>query len=52
MECTAIGNIMVQAAEADSRGIIAASVVTESFHPQDTGTWDTAYEKFLRITKH
>ncbi len=52
VECTAIGNIMVQAAEAGSRDIIAASVATDSFCPQDTLTWDAAYEKFLRITKH
>ena len=51
VECTAIGNIMVQAVEADSRGIIATSVQTETFTPQDTRTWDAAYEKFLRITK-
>ncbi|MBR3030528.1 MAG: rhamnulokinase [Bacteroidales bacterium] len=51
VECTAIGNIMVQAAEVDSRGIIAASVQTETFTSQDTRTWDAAYEKFLRITK-
>ena len=52
VECTAIGNIMVQAAEADPRGIIAASVQTETFAPQDTRIWDAAYEKFLMITKH
>ena len=52
VECTAIGNIMVQAAEADSRGIIATSVQTEAFTPQDTRTWDAVYEKFILITKH
>ncbi|MBO7487522.1 MAG: rhamnulokinase [Bacteroidales bacterium] len=47
VECTAIGNIMVQAAEDNPRGIIAASVMTETFTPQDTVMWDITYDKYI-----
>jgi len=52
VESTAIGNIMVQSGVANPRDIIAASVDTETFLPQDVLTWDDAFEKFLKITKH
>jgi rhamnulokinase len=51
VECTAIGNIMVQSGVDNPRGVIAASVDTETFLPEDVRVWDEAYEKFIRITK-
>jgi rhamnulokinase len=51
VECTAIGNIMVQAGVDNPRGIIAASVGTETYLPEDMQAWDEAYDKFLRIIK-
>lgn len=51
-ECTAIGNIMVQSGVSDPRGIIAASVDTETFQPRDTAVWDKAFDKFLRINNN
>lgn len=56
-ECTALGNIMIQAKVAgiagdifDMRGIIARSITMKRFEPQDRDTWDEAYGKYLRIT--
>jgi rhamnulokinase len=56
-ECTAIGNIMLQAKAArqvkdiwEMRAIIANSVELVKYEPQDKATWDEAYEKFLKIT--
>ena len=56
-ECTAIGNIMVQAKAAGlvddvwaMRRMIAASVDTVPYHPQGDGAaWAEAYEKYLAI---
>ena len=50
VECTAIGNIMVQSGVADQRGVIASSVETERYLPQDVHDWDVAYERFLKTT--
>ena len=56
-ECTAIGNIMLQAKASglvndiwQMRGIIANSVELVRYEPQDTNTWEEAYNKFLQIT--
>ena len=56
-ECTAIGNIMLQAKASgavsdvwEMRRIIAQSVSMQEFMPQDTPLWDKAYQKFLDIT--
>ena len=56
-ECTAIGNIMLQAKAAclvkdiwEMRQIIANSVELVKYEPQDTNTWEAAYNKFLQIT--
>ena len=57
-ECTAIGNIMLQAKAMDvvsdiwqMRGIIANSVEMVPYHPTaDKAAWDAAYEKYLTIT--
>ena len=57
-ECTAIGNIMLQAKAMgvvrdiwQMRGIIANSVEMVAYHPTaDKAAWDTAYEKYLTIT--
>ena len=57
VECTAAGNIMVQAKAAgeveglkEMRSIIYASNDMRVFEPQDTALWDTAYEKFITVT--
>ena len=58
-ECTAIGNIMLQAKAAGAVGdiwqmrrIIADSVETVPYHPTgDKAAWDEAYGKYLKITK-
>ena len=61
-ECTAIGNIMIQAkamGQVDDiwddiwqmRKIIANSVDMVAYHPTaDRRAWDEAYEKYLKIT--
>ena len=57
-ECTAIGNIMLQAKASgdvsdiwEMRRIIAASVDMVAYHPTaDRHAWDRAYEKYLVIT--
>ena len=57
-ECTAIGNIMMQAKTSgdvndiwEMRRIIANSVDMVAYHPTDQAAWDQAYEKYLDITK-
>ena len=58
-ECTAIGNIMLQAKASGDvadiwamRRIIANSVEMVSYHPTgDKAAWDQAYEKYLQILK-
>ncbi len=56
-ECTALGNIMLQAKAAgavggifDMRRIIADSVSMKRYEPQDKTVWDEAYAKFLEVT--
>lgn len=55
-EATAIGNIMIQAKAAgcvetllEMRQIIGNSVQLDEFKPQNTGEWDEAYKKFIKI---
>ena len=56
-ECTAIGNIMLQAKASccvsdiwEMRRIIANSVDMVAYHPTaDTTEWDAAFDKYLRI---
>ena len=58
-ECTAIGNIMLQAKASGSvadiwemRKIIANSVEMTAYHPSgDQAAWAAAYERYLAITK-
>lgn len=57
MECTAAGNIMVQAKAAgevesleEMRGVIARSNETVTYHPADTAGWDAPYRRYLEIT--
>jgi rhamnulokinase len=58
-ECTAIGNIMLQAKAMgivddiwQMRKIIAHSVDMVAYHPTaDRTVWDKAYERYLEITK-
>ena len=58
VEGTAIGNIMVQAKATglvsdmfDMRRIIANSIETKTYTPQDSSAWDDAYQKYLRVTR-
>ena len=55
-ECTALGNIMLQAKAAgivgdifDMRRIIAGSVAMKRYEPADKEMWDNAYEKFKSL---
>ncbi len=55
-ECTAIGNIMLQAKAArmvsdiwQMRAIIANSTEMVKYEPQDKAQWDAAYDKYLSI---
>ena len=58
-ECTAIGNIMLQAKASGSvadiwqmRKIIADSVEMTAYHPSgDHAAWAAAYERYLKITR-
>ena len=57
-ECTAIGNIMLQAKAAhlvkdtwEMRRIIANSIHLVKYEPQDQETWNQAYNKYIRITE-
>ena len=58
-ECTAIGNIMLQAKASglvkdvwQMRRIIADSVDMVAYHPAgDKALWDKAFERYLKITK-
>ncbi len=56
-ECTAIGNIMLQAKACgvvgdvwEMRRIIADSVSMKRFSPQDTELWEKAYQRYLEVT--
>ncbi len=59
-ECTAIGNIMLQAKASGDvadiwamRAIIANSVEMVPYHPSgDKAAWDQAYEKYINILKN
>lgn len=55
-ECTAIGNIMLQAKAAGivddiaaMRRLIADSIETANFVPEDAEDWDKGYEQYLRV---
>ena len=57
-ECTAIGNIMMQAKAAhlvkdiwEMRQIIANSVDLVKYEPTDKAIWDQAFQKFLKISE-
>lgn len=56
-ECTALGNIMIQAKAAgmagdifEMRKMIADSITLKRFEPQDKEQWDKAFEKYCEIT--
>ena len=56
-ECTALGNIMIQAKAAgtvkdifDMRRMIANSVEMKRFEPQNSEEWTAAYDKYLAVT--
>ena len=58
VEGTAIGNIMLQAKAAglvsdmyQMRQIIADSIEMKTYLPEDTASWDKAYEQFTAITR-
>lgn len=55
-ECTAIGNIMLQAKAAGivediaaMRRLIAASIETATFTPEDAEAWDKGYEQYMKV---
>ncbi len=55
-ECTAIGNVMLQAKAAglvgdiwEMRAIIANSTEMMKYEPQDKATWDAAFDKYMNI---
>ncbi len=55
-ECTAIGNIMLQAKTArlvkdiwEMRAIIANSIELVKYEPQDKATWDMAFDRYISI---
>ncbi len=57
-ECTALGNVMLQAkatGQVDDiwqmRSIIAQNVKMEQYHPQDKALWAAAYERWMKITQ-
>lgn len=57
-EATAIGNIMLQAKAVgmvddiqSMRCLIASSIETTEFIPQDTEIWENAFAKFIEVTK-
>ena len=57
-EATAIGNIMLQAKAVGMvndiqgmRQLIASSIETVEFIPQDAEVWDNAFCKFMEVTK-
>ena len=57
-ECTAIGNIMMQAKAAhlvkdiwEMRQIIANSVELVKYEPTDKAVWDQAFDKYLKISE-
>jgi rhamnulokinase len=57
-ECTALGNIMMQAKAAGEvgdiwqmRSIIASSIELVKYEPQDMTAWDEAYDKYLSIVE-
>ena len=57
-ECTAIGNIMMQAKAAhlvkdiwEMRQIIANSVELVKYEPTDKAIWDQAFDKYLKISE-
>ena len=57
-ECTAIGNIMLQAKACgvvsdiwEMRKIIADSILMKRFTPQDKEQWDEAYQHYLEVSK-
>ena len=56
-EATAIGNIMLQAKAVgmvngiqEMRHLIASSIETAEFAPQETEVWNKAFEKFVDVT--
>ena len=56
-EGTAIGNIMLQAKASgevsdiwEMRRIIADSIETVAYHPQDTAAWEAGYARYLEIS--
>lgn len=57
-ECTALGNIMIQAKAAgevkglwEMRKVISDSIELKHFSPRDKALWDAAYDKFLAVVE-
>jgi rhamnulokinase len=56
VEATAIGNLMVQAIASgevgsilEAREVIRRSFSVETYEPRDTGVWDEAYGRFMKL---
>jgi sugar (pentulose or hexulose) kinase len=56
VEATALGNILVQsiaagqvASLAEGRSLVRRSVETREFEPADPGSWDQAYERYMKL---
>ncbi len=57
VEATAIGNVLMQlladgaiASLSEGRALVAKSFPTETFEPQDSAEWESAYQTFKEIT--
>jgi sugar (pentulose or hexulose) kinase len=58
VECTAIGNVLIQALAlghlsslAEARQVVRSSFPTMRYDPQDATQWDEAYQRFLKFRK-
>ena len=59
VECTALGNVLVQALALGhlpsldaARRVVRASLPTSRYEPQEAAPWEQAYKKFLHIQHH
>ena len=58
VEATAIGNVLVQAMAtgdikslAEARAIVRSSFNVQQYEPRNSAAWDTAYERFVRLSR-
>jgi rhamnulokinase len=55
-EATAVGNLLVQAMGCgdlrnldEIRAVVRASFAPQTYHPQNTGAWDDAYGRYVKL---